>query len=38
MKICSMLIVAVGLGPANEVLIWGKKKTAEELAAVGFIK
>jgi len=33
-----MLITIVGLGLANEVLIWGKKKTAEELAAAGFIK
>ncbi|KAF8154512.1 ClpP/crotonase-like domain-containing protein [Crassisporium funariophilum] len=27
----------MGLGVANEVLIWGKKKTAEELLACGFI-
>lgn len=28
----------VGLGVANEVLIWGKKKNVEELRACGFIK
>jgi hypothetical protein len=28
----------VGLAVANEVLIWGKKKNADELLACGFLK
>lgn len=28
----------VGLAKANEVLIWGKKKSAEELLSCGFLK
>lgn len=33
-----LLITVVGLGRANEVLIWGKRKTAQELLDCGFIK
>lgn len=33
-----LLIIVVGIGLANEVLIWGKRKTAQELLDCGFIK
>jgi peroxisomal 3,2-trans-enoyl-CoA isomerase len=33
-----LLIIVVGLGLANEVLILGKKKTAQELSDCGFAK
>ena len=33
-----LLIMVVRTGLANEVLIWGKKKTAQELLDCGFIK
>jgi hypothetical protein len=32
------LFFAVGVAKANEVLLWGKKATAPELQASGFIK
>ena len=33
-----IIAVAVGAAKANEVLIWGKKKEAQELFECGFIK